>query len=191
MPSARPSDVHDILVLVGGPPRVGKTTVAATLGRALGCGWASLDTIRGIVKTLDPRLAEAGAPGASLTEEADRFQPHFAKAASSSWYVHGTYVLEGVGFTPAHVDALPSSINRTAVFLGTSRFDLDAALDRPGRNRWLADSPPEMQAVVPAWVEGWSAELAAQCELLGYPYVDVAGDFDAALQRVVDIVLAS
>jgi len=182
------------LILVGGPPRVGKTTVAAQIGGALGCGWTGLDTIRTILKSVLPELDAAGAPGepGSLTREARIFQPWFEHAARSLYAVHGTYVLEGVGFMPSHVDALPEWINRIAVFMGATRFDLETSLRTAGRNTWLNESPPEMQALVPAWIEGWSAELRAECEQLGYPFVDISElGFDTALHRVVEIVVAA
>ena len=174
------------VILVGGPPRVGKTTVAGLIGRALGCGWTSLDVIRGIVGRLVPAIGAAAGPGISPTREAELFFPHFEHAAGSVFYLHGTHVLEGVGFMPKDVPRLGSWISRTAIFLGARTFDVELGRQHAGRNRWIDNITDAERAIVPAWIESWSREVEGQCADVGIPYIDVSDDFDEAMRTAVE-----
>ena len=177
------------VILIGGPPRVGKTTAAALVGRALGCGWTSLDVIRGLVGRLVPEMAAAVGVGIPPAREAELFFPHFEHAAGGVFYLHGTHVLEGVGFMPRDVPRLGSWIGRSAIFLGARRFDLDVARQHAGRNRWIDDVSDDERALVQPWIESWSRDVEAQCADVGIPYVDIGAGFDDAMQRVVELAI--
>lgn len=117
--------------------------------------------------------------------EADRFFSSFEKVASSCAYLVESYVIEGVGFYPRHVERLADRIDRRAVFVGQSKVDLDAVSAHAGRNAWHLEVSEADRQLLPPWIEGWSRELEAECAELGYPYVDLAaGDFAAGLDEV-------
>lgn len=179
------------VILIGGPPRVGKTTAAGLIGRALGCGWTSLDVIRGVVGSLVPEMANAVGPGIPPDREAELFFPHFERAAGGVFYLHGTHVLEGVGFMPKDVPRLGSWIGRSAMFLGARTFDLEVGRRHAGRNRWIDDLSEDESATVPDWIESWSRDVEAQCGDAGIPYIDISADFDGAMRRAVEIALSS
>ena len=179
------------VILIGGPPRVGKTTAAALIGRALRCGWTSLDVIRGIVGSLVPDIAAAVGVGMPPAREAELFFPHFEQAAGGVFYLHGTHVLGGVGFMPADVPRLGAWISRSAIFLGARTFDLELAREHAGRNRWIDDVTDDERALVPAWIESWSRDVEAQCADADIPYVDIGAGFDDAMRRVVDLAVTA
>ena len=51
---ARRGILPAVIYLIGGPPRTGKTLLARRLGRRLGIGWLSLDTVRFVLRDLLP-----------------------------------------------------------------------------------------------------------------------------------------
>jgi hypothetical protein len=179
------------LILIGGPPRVGKSTIARVAALEIGCGWMSLDVIRGIVSPLIRGYDDAVGVGIPPFQEAELFFPHLERGAGGTFYLHGTHVLEGVGFMPEHVTRLSDWIDRTAIFLGARTFDLDAALRTPGRNRWIEDLDETERALVPAWIERWSHEVETQCVDLGIPYIDTSDDFDDATSVAVRTLTAA
>jgi hypothetical protein len=179
--------VEPTVILIGGASRVGKTTVAARVGRTLGCGWTSLDVIRGIVASLVSELAEACGPGIPPDREAELFFPHFEHAAGGVFYLHGTHVLEGVGFMPKDVPRLGAWINRTAVFLGARSFDLELGQATAGRNGWLNDLSEAERSIVTSWIESWSREVESQCHAVGLPYFDISDGYDIAMDAVIGI----
>ena len=183
--------MDDTLILIGGPPRVGKSTIARAVGLELECGWMSLDVIRGVVGALVAGYNDNVGPGIPPSREAELFFPHFEHVAGGAFYLHGTHVLEGVGFMPEHVTRLGTWINRTAIFLGARCFDLDAALRTPGRNRWIEKLDEAERDLVPAWIQDWSRQAHDQCVQFGIPYLDTAGDFEEVARVAVDTVKAA
>src|SRR5437016_6078654 len=111
---------HDghVLMLLGGPPRCGKTTLAQTLASDCGIGWLSTDTIRDVVAMQLPALYETVGPGDPHDPEADLFYPYFRKVVESCGYLVDDYLVEGVGFMPRHVAALSEEFEVRAVFVG-------------------------------------------------------------------------
>jgi hypothetical protein len=174
-----------MLLLLGGPPRCGKTTLAERAAGERGIGWLSTDTVRDVVNLHIPLFEPLGI-GAPHGPEADRFYRSFEKTAHSCSYNADTYLIEGVGFYPRHVMALRRAhgVECRAVFVGMRAVDLEAVLEHAGRNRWHEHLDEADVARIPAWIESWSAEIEAECSALGFDYVDVSGDFDAAMVEV-------
>jgi hypothetical protein len=113
-----------VLMILGGPPRCGKTLLAQQVASERGTGWLSTDTIRDVVAMQMPELYEAAGPGNSHDPEADLFFPYFEKVAESCNYLVDEYLIEGVGFMPRHVAALPARIELRAVFVGMVHVEL-------------------------------------------------------------------
>ena len=173
-----------MLRLLGGPPRCGKTTLTARAAGTRGIGWLSTDTIRGVVN-LHARLYDPEDVLRPHGPEADRFFPSFERVAESCAYLVEDYVVEGVGFYPRHVERLAPHVARRAVFVGQSRVELADVLAHAGRNAWHTELDEETLRQLPAWIEAWSAELARECDELGYPFIDLsAGAFAARLAEV-------
>ena len=71
--STRSSSVGNhvnVLMLLGGPPRCGKTMLAQRIALERRIGWLSLDTVRDVVDMLLPALYESGGPGVPPDAEA-------------------------------------------------------------------------------------------------------------------------
>jgi hypothetical protein len=84
-------------MLLGGPPRCGKTLLGQRVASELGIGWLSTDTIRDVVNMLMPALYESGGPGVDPGPEADLFFPYFERAVESCNYLVDDYLIEVSG----------------------------------------------------------------------------------------------
>ena len=92
-------------MLLGGPPRCGKTRLAGRVAAERGIGWLSTDTIRDVVNMLMPALYESGGPGRDPGPEADLLFPFFERAVESCSYLVDDYLIEGVGFAAGTEEA--------------------------------------------------------------------------------------
>jgi hypothetical protein len=178
-----------MVIVLGGPPRCGKTTLAQRVAAELGIGWTSTDTTRDVVNMLMPALYESGGPGRDPDPEADVFFPFFERMVESCSYLADQYLIEGVGFMPRHVGALAARIELRTVFVGMTRVHLDVLLATEGRNRWHRELDDATLALVPAWIESWSRQIEGECARLSLPYVELGDDFDAGCERARRLLL--
>ena len=178
-------------MLLGGPPRCGKTLLAERVAAERGIGWLSTDTIRDVVNMLMPALYESGGPGRDPGPEADLFFPFFERVVESCSYLVDDYLVEGVGFMPRHVRALGLQPVARAVFVGATHVDLDALLATEGRNRWHRELDAATLALVPAWIESWSRQIEAECDQANLPYVELGADFAAGTEVARRLLLGS
>jgi hypothetical protein len=180
-----------VLLLLGGPPRCGKTLLAQRVASTRRIGWLSTDTIRDVVDMLMPELYESGGPGRSPDPEADLLFPYFERVVESCAYLVDDYLIEGVGFMPRHVVALDANIEVRPVFVGMAEVRLDTLLATEGRNRWHRQLDEATLALLPSWIESWSRTIEDECAQLDLPYVDLSGDFNAGLDAARRLLLAS
>jgi hypothetical protein len=180
-----------VLMLLGGPPRCGKSLLAEQVASARGIGWLSTDTIRDVVNMLMPTLYASGGPGRSPDPEADLFFPYFERVVESCSYLVDEYLIEGVGFMPRHVAALGDHVEVRAVFVGMKHVQLDILLATEGRNRWHRELDAATLAALPTWIEAWSNEIENECARLDLPYVELSDDFRIGIDEARRLLLES
>jgi hypothetical protein len=180
-----------VIYLIGGPPRVGKTRLAQRLGRRLGIGWLSLDTLRFVLRGLLPEVDEPANFGRAPGHWADRFYPFVRDAVLSSAYVEGDYIIGGVDFLPRHVRDLAAETPMAGCFLGLSapdRATIDAHSGRMDDQKYKSHTVREGS---PAWTAAWTVEVQAECRALGLLFVDLAGDYETQADRALRVLAAA
>jgi hypothetical protein len=178
-----------VLMLLGGPPRCGKTRLAQKIAAERGIGWLSTDTIRDVVAMLRPELYEVASLGDPHDAEADLFFPYLEHAVESCCYLVDEYLIEGVGFLPRHAAELSTRFEIRTVFVGMTHVDLDTMLAFEGRNQWHRELDAEALARVPAWIELWSRQIETECAAVGVPYVELSTDFAGGTERAKSLLL--
>ena len=174
-----------MIYLIDGPPRTGKTLLARRLGRRLGIGWLSLDTLRFVLRGLLPEVDELAGFGQPPGPRADRFYPYLRDAVLSSAYVEGDDVLEGADFLPRHARALTAETPVTTCFLGLAAPDLAAIDAHAGRMDYQQHEAQAVREGLAGWIAAWTAEVRAGCQELGLPFFDLAGDDEAQADRAL------
>jgi hypothetical protein len=113
----------------------------------------------------------------AITSGAEWFFPYLERFIWGVSSLTDQYVIEGVKFLPAQVAQLRAQYPIRVVFLGCSRMTLEDFTQFPGRSKGYIDLPEALRRQIVEDVPRWSAFIRQEAERLGYPYVDMAGDF--------------
>src|SRR5438874_3838444 len=90
-----------MIVLIGGPPRVGKTQLAGLLCARDAIPFVSTDAVREVVNVADPAFGQMPWRDLSAARaHAERFFPFLDAFVSESDSPDGRFVVEGVEFLP-------------------------------------------------------------------------------------------
>jgi len=194
------------VILIGGTPTVGKSTVAKALSEKLGIPWISTDQLRGIIRPYAKREEYPDLLLPEGSETAEDFLTRFSAEeiadmelaqAKDVWpavkyLIEEKYgwkngvIIEGVNITPELVHEYKDQKHIKAIFL----VDEDADRMRDivySRGLWdSADTysddlkPKEIE-----WAMLFSHKLKLEAEKFGYPCIEVEKDSND-LQRVVE-----
>ena len=174
-----------MMYLIGGAPRVGKTILAQQLCTTLKVGWISTDLLTDLLRVANApdRKMKWDASPEAITAAAEWFFPYLERFIWGVSSFTDQYVIEGVKFLPAQVAQLSTQYPIRAVFLGCSRMTLEDFTQFPGRSKGYIDLPEAHRRQIVEDVPRWSAFIRQEAERLGYPYVDMAGDFSQHLSE--------
>ncbi len=156
------------LYLVGGAPRVGKSSLAHRLLETDGIPWLPTDVLRTVLRRVLP--AEVCA------EEYERF------------------LIDGFELSPSYPARLRAALEGTAVwacFLGHEGFAVEDLVGYRGPKPQHHGASREELRQAAAWIRRRSRELRQECAAVGVPYVDVGEvGFEAAMVRARGHLLA-
>jgi hypothetical protein len=171
--------------LVGGPARVGKSSLARRLLLTDGIPWLPTDVLRTVLRRVLPELDDLDQGDVSAAAVGELMYPHIEQAVEVCSEEAERFLIEGPDIVPAMVGllsvALPG-ITIRACFLGKIGFPgNDLASYRGPKPQHEGASPAELDATA-AWIRHESDYYRRECARLVLPYVDVGGlGFDAAM----------
>ena len=173
-----------MIYLIGGPPRVGKSTLAWMLLDREGLPGCPTDAL---VSMLQRAAPEHGVRHGTHPDKAVPAQPfliEFIRAAAEALDdsdPQDGYVVEGDIVTPAAATAAAGlGLPVTAVFLGNTQLtpeDLRVVPD------WLDGADDQTYQEIAAWVRDRSAALREVCAASGHVYVEVGTGYTQSLER--------
>lgn len=171
--------------LVGGPARVGKSSLAQRLLRSDGIAWLPTDVLRTVLRKVLPQLDDLDQGDVSAAAVSELMYPHIEQAVEVCGEEAERFLIEGPDLVPSTVPRLAAAlpaITIRACFLGNIGFSgNDLASYRGPKPQHEGASRAELHATA-AWIRRESNYYRRKCAHLGLPYVDV-GDlgFDAAM----------
>lgn len=164
-----------MIYLVGGPPRVGKSTLALIALEEAGIPYCSTDMIIGMLEVAAPQLGVRHGFHDGKAESMTGLLTHFVCCADIG---NDAYLIEGDVVTPAFAELIAPQLSEMhAVFLGNSMLTLDDLRHAPD---WLENSEPAEYETVQREVVARSLALKSECERLGQVYVEMGADRNAA-----------
>ena len=185
-----------VIYLVGGAPRVGKSSLAQRMLAIDGIPWLPTDVIRTVVRRVAPDVDAIDQDPVDPAALAEIMYPHIEQAAEVCAEEADRFLIEGFELAPAYRERLRAALGHTeirACFLGHGSFspgDL-AGYRGPKPQAETALSSGELHEAA-SWIRRRSRQLRQQCDGLGVPYVDVGeAGFEAAMSEARRLLLGS
>ncbi|MFD9518398.1 hypothetical protein [Streptomyces sp. NPDC059979] len=179
-----------MIYLIGGPPRVGKSTLAWMLLERAGLPGCPTDVLVSMLERAAPEHGVRHGTHPDKAVLAEPFLVEFVRAAAEALDAsdpRDDYVVEGDIVTPAAATAAAGlGIPLTAVFLGNTRLTpahLRAAPD------WLEGADDSTYREIAAWVRDRSAALRDACAAGGHVYVELGAGHAQGIERAYSTLL--
>jgi hypothetical protein len=175
----------DMIYVVGGAPRAGKSILGQQVAANLRIGWISTDLLMELlrVKNEEGVKAEWNANTEAIRANAEWFFPYLERFVWAITSQAENYVIEGVDFLPAQVKRLSVQYPIRTVFLGCSKMTLETLDGFPGRSPGYSRLSEEVRRQIAKDVPLWSELIRQECESFGYPYIDTVHDFPKQLRQ--------
>ena len=174
-----------MIYLIGGAPRVGKSTLCQRLAKRMAIGWTSTDILFDML-TFDGKAGkkpEWNADPVAIRTTAEWSFPYLQRFVWGVSSHANDYIVEGVWILPAQAKQLANEYAVRVVFLGSTDMSLEK-LDRyPGHSKGYARLPFEMRMQIAGDVPSWSRFIRNEAERHDYVYVDTAIDFEARIDE--------
>jgi hypothetical protein len=181
------------LYLVGGPPRVGKSSLAQRLLDLDRIPFLPTDVLRTVLRRVLPELDAIDQDPVDASLLAEFMYPHVEQAAEVCAEEAECFLIEGFELSPTYVARLQAALEHTEVrgcFLGHGSFSIeDLAGYRGPKPQHLGASQAELRDAA-AWIRRRSRQLREECRDADVPYVDVGElGFEAALLEARRLLL--
>jgi hypothetical protein len=181
------------LYLVGGAPRVGKSSLAQRLLELDGIPWLPTDVLRTVLRRVLPQLDAIDQDPVDALRLAELMYPHVEQAAEVCAEEAERFLIEGFELSPSFVARLQAALGQPEVrgcFLGHGSFSVeDLAGYRGPKPQHRGASHAELGEAA-AWIRRRSRQLREECGAAGVPYVDVGElGFETAMRRARRLLL--
>lgn len=194
-----------MIILIGGMPTTGKTTLARELSRRLALPWLSTDQTRLVMQGVaDPKQYPQllSAHGLSAAEFFQRFSP---EEIAEREYMHGIetwpgnkklieddftwregFVLEGVNILPSLLPSLQTASDVRSIFLTDEGDDaLRQAIFSRGLYADADTYADELKEYEIMWARLFDQRIQAEAQQYGYPVVRVQKDSEIDMPNVL------
>jgi hypothetical protein len=179
----------DMLYMIGGAPRTGKTILAQRIAAKLNVGWVSTDVLSAMLRLKDKVKPKWDATPKAVANSAEWFLPYLERFIRGVTYLSDCYIIEGVAFLPAQVMQLSGQFQIQSVFLGCSIMTLDRFDQFPGHSRGYASLPKDVRLKIVDDVPLWSSFIEQETNRFGYPFIDMVDDFPSCLDRAETMLI--
>ncbi len=167
-----------MIYLIGGPPRVGKSTLAQKLTTECGIPFISTDVLLFMVHDTLPDL-NLKDPYEAIPK---KFFPFLDSFIRNTILTVPDYVIEGDTITPAIAQRLGEKYELRACFLGSTQTTLENIRRYTGHNDWMSLKNEAELAVIPASIMRRSQALKEECEKRELAFFDTSAGFDAVIK---------
>jgi hypothetical protein len=183
-----------VIYLVGGAPRVGKSSLAQRILAIDGIPWLPTDVIRTVVRRVAPDVDAIDQDPVDAAALAEVMYPHIEKAAEVCAEEADRFLIEGFELAPSYPARLQAALDGTGIracFLGHGSFSAeDLAGYRGPKPQSEGELSREALRESASWIRQRSRQLRQQCADLHLPYVDVAEvGFEAMMDEARHLLL--
>jgi hypothetical protein len=181
------------LYLVGGAPRVGKSSLAQRLLEIDGIPFLPTDVLRTVLRRVLPELDAIDQDPVDAWRLAEFMYPHIEQAAEVCIEEAACFLIEGFDLAPTHVARLQAALAPAEVrgcFLGHGWFSVEDLAGYQGPKPQHRGASRAELGEAAAWIRRRSRQLREECSNAGVPYVDVGElGFEAAMRQARRLLL--
>lgn len=164
-----------MLYLIGGPPRMGKSTLAQKLLKEQTIPYVSTDGLTVMLKPM-------GEPSFYSPEKAARLYPVLETFISRMLKVCPDYTIEGDAFSPHHVDALRENHELRAIFFTMSQVSKDDIIQYAKYDNWASsDTESQLDDLVNRITDA-SKIIQEECLRLDIPCFDLSNNYEKTFE---------
>ena len=164
------------LYLVGGAPRVGKSSLAKRLLEIDGIPFLPTDVLRTVLRRVLPQLDAIDQDPVDASLLAEFMYPHIEQAAEVCVEEAECFLIEGFELAPSYIARLGAALEQTEVrgcFLGHGSFSIEDLVGYRGPKPQHRGASRGELGEAAAWIRRRSWQLRKECGAAGVPYVDV------------------
>jgi len=172
-----------MIYLIGGTPRVGKSTLSSLILERNKISVLSTDVIRNLI---DFAPTKVGIKDLPVEEKSNAFFPYFLQLLKILQNKYTDYVIEGDLFTPEQITTIQEVIHFKCCFLGTSNTTLENLKKIKDEHDWVSRFPEEEQEKLPKQFMERSAVIKKEALRYNFPYFDIYPDRNKAIEAAYD-----
>lgn len=181
-----------MLYLIGGAPRVGKSTLASLILKKSKIAHVDTDWIIQMLMFASPQSGIKTYTQFNLHEfknKALNFYPFLYQFIKYNQPVVEKYVIEGDGFLPEHVAKLQKEFQIKACFLGFSNLQPEILLNNPSKNNWIKNLNSQQLVELCNLIIDVSNYIAKECDLYKIKYFDLTVNYKEQMEKVYRYLL--
>lgn len=182
-----------MIYLIGGVPRIGKSTLANLLLEKDKIAYVDADWIIHMLMCAAPQVGVKTYTDFNLHEfknKADNFYPFLYQFIKHNQPVVDKYAIEGDSFFPEHVAKLQKEFSVRTCFLGTSNLEPKILLNNPSKNDWwIKKMSPQKLTDLCKWIVEMSKFIEKECNLHDIAYFDLAQNHREQIQKARQYLL--
>lgn len=176
-----------MIYLIGGVPKVGKSTFASLILERDNISCISTDVIRNL---LDFSPTKLGFLQLEVSKRPEVFFPYFLQFLKILQNKYPNYVVEGDIFTPSQVASIQERITLKCCFLGTSSITIEDITEKDPNPNWVNKLPPEDQAEVPEQLIQLSRVFESEASKYNFPYFNIYPDRQKSFESAYHALLS-
>lgn len=181
-----------MLYLIGGAPRVGKSTLAKVILQRNKIAYVDADWVIHMLMFTAPQLGVKVFSDFNKSEfrkKAVNFYPYLFQFIKYNQSVVENYVIEGDSFLPKHVSKLQKDFQVKSCFLGTSKLNPEILLNNPSKNNWIKKLTPQQLKDLCEWIIDMSYFLKKECFTYKITYFDVSKNYRGQIEKAYKYLL--
>ncbi len=168
----------DMIYLIGGAVRTGKSALASKILDNNKISVISTDVIVGLMKEFVKPQDDAD-PRLSIVKKAENFFPHLENFIKLNIELGvKDFVYEGDLILPEHVVELSKSYEIIACFLGFSQIDIGQLKIHKGNHQWIDELEERELGELPNKIIADSKYIEDECSKYGLKYFDLSVDYE-------------
>lgn len=171
-----------MLYLIGGPPRMGKSSLAQEMLARKSIPYVSTDGLTVMLKPM-------GQPSFYDPEKSERFFPYLDLFISRITSVGPDYTIEGDAFLPKHVEILRNKYELRCVFLTMRNITKSSIISHVKHDDWTSHvSNDHLDGLVDR-IKMASTQIADDCAKLNIASVDLSENYSESFEEAFEILI--